>query len=447
MSTTIDNENKQTGLQDIELSQQQSDNTVVEVGGSSVSDEHLIKIIREYQCKLGVAVALGFIGIILAVVLPIIFAYIHPTSLVLSSYGNADAPEGFTFAGSVFKGAGQWIDRPDMPFPLSDFVAVTGKTSEGYEKVFLIGGNDVNGSMTNYVQVYDPMYRTYEFLEPLPIARMRFGASYHDSRIYVVGGFLDGNWDTATDVVHVYDILTDTWETGPSTAVKHADTCVATVESVVYVVGGYDTEDYYASLSSVEALDLSRSDPVWTSVADLPTPRGDINCASVGNHLAVLGGWNADWTAPLSTFEVYNPATDTWITKRDMPNPRADAGVAVLSGARLLIISGEIVQRGVTQVPRHEVDMYTFHDDVWTEVAPIPTARFRFAAAAVDDIIYAFGGHDLCTTVMNSAWTSTVSNDCYDKALSSTQAYLTTSHSPLYYYYRDGASENFDDFV
>ena len=59
--------------------------------------------------------------------------------------------------------------------------------------------------------------------------------------------------------------------------------------------------------------------------------------------------------------------------------------------------------------------------------ASIPTARFRFGAAVVDDIVYAIGGHRVCET----DW-STYASDCAEETLDSVEALLDVAHPDIW---------------
>ncbi len=52
--------------------------------------------------------------------------------------------------------------------------------------------------------------------------------------------------------------------------------------------GGY-SENYTSTLNSVEVYDPNTN--TWTAVPDMPTPRGDLMCATINNALVVIGGY------------------------------------------------------------------------------------------------------------------------------------------------------------
>jgi len=64
----------------------------------------------------------------------------------------------------------------------------------------------------------------------------------------------------------------------------------------------------------------------WTQKADMPTPRWNHSAAVVNGNIYVIGGVASEPSflngKELSVVEEYDPATDTWTRKADMPAPR-----------------------------------------------------------------------------------------------------------------------------
>ncbi len=70
----------------------------------------------------------------------------------------------------------------------------------------------------------------------------------------------------------------------------------------------------------------------------MPTERTGIWSATLNGKIYVLGGrgWADD---PLPTVEEYDPATNTWVSKADMPTGRFLLSVAAVAG-RIYAIGG-----------------------------------------------------------------------------------------------------------
>ena len=67
----------------------------------------------------------------------------------------------------------------------------------------------------------------------------------------------------------------------------------------------------------------------WSKKADMPFPRLFFSVSTAGELVYVIGGMLA---APVATVDVYNPVTDTWAQKADMPSARAGIVTATVNG-------------------------------------------------------------------------------------------------------------------
>lgn len=346
---------------------------------------------------------------------------------------GSEVYNGYSAQGSVFEGSGFWATKNKLPDGgRSDFQAV----SDGGEHIYLIGGLDHAGTVVDTVSVYDTLLGTYNTtLEKLPSPRYRFGAAYLSGEIFVIGGFdsnenSDAGKPLATAVA--FNVASRTWRTIANTSVPHGDTCAAAIGGKVYVVAGYGID--YETLTTVEVYDPSTDS--WTAAASLPEPRGDISCTAVDDTLFAVGGYydpSGSWQADSfhNTLYSYVPGASEWTRKQDMPTARGDKAVTALSTGRLLVVGGETHARGeVTQIPVHAVEMYHVEHDQWEAKAQIPTARFRFGmTSSGDDLVYAFGGHQLCTTGWFGDWDDP---DCMEKALDSLEVYFDQKHPSVY---------------
>jgi N-acetylneuraminic acid mutarotase len=80
---------------------------------------------------------------------------------------------------------------------------------------------------------------------------------------------------------------------------------------------------------------------------------------------------------------MYDPATDVWTRKADMPAAKENAGSVTVDG-KIYCISGNSAA----------TYMYDPANDTWTEKAGIPAGKSEFGCAAVDGKIYCIGGGD-----------------------------------------------------
>jgi hypothetical protein len=82
--------------------------------------------------------------------------------------------------------------------------------------------------------------------------------------------------------------------------------------------------------STVEAYDPVTD--TWAWKADIPTARAFASTAVVSDTIYVIGGQRTGWLGPTyRTVEAYDPVTDTWTSKADMGTARMQAAVGVVA--------------------------------------------------------------------------------------------------------------------
>lgn len=270
----------------------------------------------------------------------------------------------------------------------------------------------------------------------MPLPNYRFGGAAVGSLIYTAGGMhaLDGSGPDGVPHAHayVYDTVADVWRTLPDMPEPRVDAAVAAHAGIIYVIGGFTPT--YDVVATVFAFNPSTN--VWSPRKSMPTRRGDCSAVTLGSRIVVMGGWNdneaSGATGPKGEFqsatELYSPASDTWEVAANMLVAKGDAAAVVYRGM-VFAVGGEAWSGGaengytVNQVPTHDnlafipdtrpqgrlaVDV-TGYDSansaqgparlsggrgVWTPMAPVPAARFRFAGATTDDsqALWVFGG-------------------------------------------------------
>ena len=160
----------------------------------------------------------------------------------------------------------------------------------------------------------------------------------------------------------------------------------ATVNGRIYVIGGVSSEPDSKVLSTVEEYDPASN--IWTRKADMPKARGWIPPSSpvVDGKIYVIGGGD-DIIWDLPTVEEYDPVTDTWTRKADMPTPRWCLAACAVDGKIYAIGGAPNRYTGLNVV--EEYDPAT---DTWTRKVKMPKGVWGLCACVVDGKIYAFGG-------------------------------------------------------
>lgn len=178
---------------------------------------------------------------------------------------------------------------------------------------------------------------------------------------------------------------------------------LAAAEGKLYAIGGSVLSAGSGSaVATVEEYDPSTDR--WTTKANMPTPRFNIGAVTAPNgKIYVFGSWQQ--------VEAYDPVTNSWATKADMPTPRFGPGVALGSNGKIYVIGG-----GNGSVVYSTVEEYDPATNTWATKASMPTPRYNLGAAtAANGKIYAAGGFTSQDATGNSCCPTAVVEE-YDPA-------------------------------
>ncbi|CAE7725298.1 KLHL8 [Symbiodinium sp. CCMP2456] len=209
----------------------------------------------------------------------------------------------------------------------------------------------------------------------LPLLRKRM-----PPEIYVLGGKNDSSPALAT--AECFSPLHGEWRSLPPMAARRYGCAAATVNGLLYVVGGHDG---HKVLASAERFDPTKGS--WSRLPDMPTPRSRCAAVSMRGCLHVLGGRTCDGrpNAALPT-ERFDPARGVW---QVLPaSPLAHLGCAAAE------VSGSIYAVGVSADRSMIVERFDPTSGSWSTLSAQPRHRFGVAAAAVAGALYVVGGHN-----------------------------------------------------
>jgi N-acetylneuraminic acid mutarotase len=213
----------------------------------------------------------------------------------------------------------------------------------------------------------------------MPTERKRVHTEVVDGKIYAISA-LQGTGKQ--NRVEQYDPQTDTWtrKADMPTPRTFLGTCV--VNGKIYALGGSIGSPFWTgtAIATVEVYDPASD--TWTARADMPMPREVVTC-TVNGKIYAIGGWRNG--AVLATVEEYDPVTDTWIPKSNMPIARELHTINVVNG-KIYVIGGQA--QSVLSV----VEMYDPITDTWVKKADMPERRTVLSSCVLDETIYAFGG-------------------------------------------------------
>lgn len=189
-------------------------------------------------------------------------------------------------------------------------------------------------------------------------------------------------------LVDIYDPASNTWNAGVPLPTARKGPAAASVESIIYVIGGNNLAAP-GGLSVVEAYDPATRQ--WTNKAPMPTPRSGAAATVIEGRICVMGGTSAG--LDLSTTECFDPISNTWSAGSPMPTFRRELGAGSIgtNGYAVGGYSGGNLSGGgpgyVAIVERYDISANS-----WASMPPMPTERDSMAVVAVSGILYVVGG-------------------------------------------------------
>jgi N-acetylneuraminic acid mutarotase len=110
----------------------------------------------------------------------------------------------------------------------------------------------------------------------------------------------------------------------------------------------------------------------------------------IGGDNAIAPSPSANVFKPVTTVEAYDPIGNTWTTKVPMPTARERFAIAAVNG--VIYVFGGLVPDATFVKKTASVEAYDTATNTWSAKAPLRTARDSLSSAAVDGVIYVMGG-------------------------------------------------------
>ena len=283
--------------------------------------------------------------------------------------------------------ADTWTTKADMPT-----ARWAHSTSVVNGKIYAIGGalglTPLDTGLST-VEEYDPATNKWTMKADMPTARGGLATSVVNGKIYAIGGANNGQ---ILSTVEEYNPETDTWTTKSDMPNPRWRLSASAVNGKIYAIG----HGNLPALLTVEEYDPDTD--TWTKKSDMPTTRRLLATTAVNGRIYAIGGASID-NCKLSTVEEYDPETDTWTRKADMPTARMLSSTSAVNG-RIYAIGGQASFD--PRVPAlSTVEEYDPETDTWTKKCDMPTPRY-VSTSAVGGKIYAIGGGDLAGTVLST---------------------------------------------
>lgn len=179
------------------------------------------------------------------------------------------------------------------------------------------------------------------------------------------------------------------FRTTPCNGYRYGSSAVS-YENEIYLIGGAHNSAYY---STIERLDESNNQ--WIELTDQIIGRRYLTTEIVDGIIYIIGG-QASNGSYVETMQAYNISNNTLTTVSSLPTKRKQLNSVVYNN-NIYVIGGELESSGIRT---NIVEVYNTVSDSWSALASMPTAR-ECDVALIDDKIYAFGGYDGSSALVN----------------------------------------------
>ena len=232
----------------------------------------------------------------------------------------------------------------------------------------------------------------WERITELPTERESFATAVVDNKIYLIGGTLFENkrkklppGPFGLSTVEVYDPQTNTWQRGADMPTLRHSAKAATVNGIIYVFGGYSAKDQkivnMKFPTVVEAYDPQTD--TWSRKQDMPVPRIHFGLGVVAEKVYIIGGKTDIRKGITNRVDIYDPATDTWAKAPQMPVQRdLDFDSAAVANNRIYVIGGA----------PPIIEEYNPISRQWRKMNDMLDLRQAFSLVVMKDDIYLIGG-------------------------------------------------------
>ena len=233
---------------------------------------------------------------------------------------------------------------------------------------------------------------------PLPEGRADMASSVIDGKIYLSCGFYDYGIDSFVykHTLFLYDPIADSWDTTgtPIPYTRGAGSAYSVVDGKWYVVGGIeqgidaDGRWMLVPLARVDAYDPQTDS--WELKANLPEPMGGGGICTLDGKIYMTGGISGRSGSEkiYKSVYMYDPSKDKWTSKADMNDPRT-FHVSLAFNGKIYVFGGASVDFGTNT---QTVEVYDPIEDKWTKLSPECPPLSMAGGCVVDSAIYLFGG-------------------------------------------------------
>jgi hypothetical protein len=235
-------------------------------------------------------------------------------------------------------------------------------------------------------------------MAPMHIARAWPGVAAVNGKVYAIGGSTASGFEPATfpyGIVTVdhfvgtneeYDPTNNTWSYKAPMPTPRMCFAIAAVEGKIYCIGGRSG----VGDTSVDTSVNEMYDPItdsWENKANMPIANGWIRAQVIDDKIYIVNIVN--YGVLPESYYVYDPASDTWNSSA----ARTRAEKTLLDNIPDGYETTGIMSPKMIYTFSPSVSVYNPQNHSWQDGAGNPSGRSGFGVAIVNDVFYVVGGY------------------------------------------------------
>ena len=240
----------------------------------------------------------------------------------------------------------KWTTLPPLPVQYFGLGQVNGK-------LVAVGGRKKEKHPSNEIYTYNEKSQKWkQKIPPMPTERYFTGVLSLQSVLVVAGGYTASSYTAA---VEIFKPNTSQWYRTDPLPTTCCNISLVAIDNICCALGGFRfpsnfSQALYASVDDLlgNAVPANRTthsgssntQSAWKILPNTPTYR-PAAALLAGSLLAIGGKETSEGGADKKEVYMYSPAINSWIFMSDLPAPRSNTTIAVLSSSQVMVIGGQ----------------------------------------------------------------------------------------------------------